>query len=96
MNSLSVHLRRTIQVSRKPMMEMTTPQPMTRPRSAPSRMETARMPGVGGTMAWVRFRPVWVKAAILPMEMCLRLERTLAMLEVRMVVMSPNTGMDTM
>ena len=80
----------------KPMMEITTPQPMTRPRSAPSRMVTARMPGVGGTMAWVRFRPVWVKAAILPMEMCFRLERTLAMLEVRMVVMSPNTGMETM
>ena len=96
MNSLSVHLRRTSQVSRKAIREITTPQPITRPRSAPSRMETARIPGVGGTMAWVRFRPVWVKAAILPMEMCLRLDSTLAMLEVRMVVISPNTGMETM
>ncbi len=78
------------------MMETVTPQPMTRPKSAPSRMLTARMPGVGGTMAWVRFRPVWVKAAILPMEICLRFDRTLAIFEVKIVVISPKTGMETM
>ena len=80
----------------KEMMEAAMPQEMTMPRSAARATETARMPGVGGTIAWVRFRPVWVKVAMVDMEMCLRLPRTFAMLEHRMVVMSPNTGMDTM
>ena len=95
-NSLSVHFRSTSQVSMKARMEMPTPHAMTNPRSAPSIIVTNKMPGVGGTMAWVRFNPVWVKAAILPIEMCFRLESTLAILEVRIVVISPNTGIDTM
>ena len=34
-------------------------------------------------MAWVRFRPVWVKEAMVDIEMCLRLPSTLAMLEAK-------------
>ena len=43
----------------------------------------------------VSYTHLWVKEAMVDMEMCLRLPRTFAMLEHRMVVISPNTGMDT-
>ena len=94
-HSLAAQRFRMSQVAKKVMMVTTMPQEITMPRSADRATDTARMPGVGGTMAWVRFRPVWVKEAMVDMEMCLRLPRTFAMLEHRMVVMSPNTGMDT-
>ena len=94
-HSLAVQRFRMSQVRKKVMTVMTMPQEITIPRSALKATETARMPGVGGTMAWVRFRPVWVKEAMVDIEMCLRLPSTLAMLEQRIVVISPNTGIDT-
>ena len=66
---------------------------MTVPMSAPSRMETARMPGVGGTRPWVRVRPRLTKGATCCIPSFLRLARMAEMGAFRMMAMSPKTGM---
>ena len=72
------------------------PHRMTRPRSAPSRTDTARMPGVGGTMEWVRFRGRMVMEAIRPMGLCWRLPMMAHRGLISTMVTSPKTGMDMM
>ena len=70
------------------------PQKMTIPKSAPNSSDTARIPGVGGTIEWVRELPSIVKAPIVDIDLLFRLEITEAIGAIRTCVMSPNTGID--
>ena len=74
--------------------EIAVPQKMVSPRSAPNMMVMARMPGVGGTTAWVSEAPMLAQALIWDMEIFLRLPIREAMGAISTWVMSPKTGMD--
>lgn len=76
------------------MVETMIPQRMTFPRSVANKTDTAKMPGVGGTIVCVKELAKKVYPAIVDIDFLRRLAMTDAMGATNTCVMSPNTGMD--